>query len=75
MKNMNIRETRQALTQLDQLLAEEGEITITRRGGPIARIIQIDRKRSIPSHRDLRQSMLRIKQGSEKLVRKDRDGR
>ena len=75
MKNMSIRETRQALTQLDHLLAEEGEITITRRGGPIARIIQIDRKRAIPSHRDLRQSMPRIKQSSEKLIRKDRNSR
>lgn len=73
MKKLTIRETRQSLSQLDRLLAEEGELTITRRGGPIARIIQIDRIRPIPSHQDLRKLMSKMKEGSEKLIRKDRD--
>lgn len=75
MKKLTIRETRQSLSKLDHLLAEVGEITITRRGGPIARLIPIDRKIAIPSHQDLRKLMPRIKQGSERLIRKDRDGR
>jgi antitoxin (DNA-binding transcriptional repressor) of toxin-antitoxin stability system len=75
MKKLTIRETRQSLTRLDRLLAEEGEITVTRRGGPIARIIQIDRIKPIPSHQDLRKLTPKIKEGSEKLIRKDRDAR
>jgi antitoxin (DNA-binding transcriptional repressor) of toxin-antitoxin stability system len=74
-KKLTIRETRQCLTKLDLLLAEEGELTITRRGGPIARIIQIDRKRPIPSHQDLRKLTPKIKEASEKLIRRDRDSR
>ena len=75
MKTLSIRETRQALSQLDHLLAEEGEMIITRRGQPIARIVQIDKKRLIPSHRSLRESMPRLRKGSEKIVRADRDSR
>jgi hypothetical protein len=39
----------------------------------IARLIQIEGKRSIPSHRDLRKRMSLMRKGSEKLVREDRD--
>ena len=73
MKMLSIRETRQALSHLDRLLDEEGEVTITRRGQPIARIVQIDKKRLIPSHRSLRESMPQQRKGSEKIVREDRD--
>ena len=53
----------------------EGEVTITRRGEAIARMVQVGRKRPIPSHRDLREKMARMRIGSEKLVRQDRDAR
>ena len=76
MKKLTIREARQALSHLDRLLAVEGELTITRRGEPIARVVPVkERKRAIPSHRDLRSSMARMRKGSEKLVREDRDAR
>jgi len=75
MKTLNIRETRKALSQLDRLLDEEGELTITRRGEPIARIVHANGKRSMPSHRDLRESMPRFLKGSEKIVRADRNSR
>ena len=75
MKKLSIREVRQSLSRLDQLLALEGEVMITRRGEPIARVIPVDRKRSIPSHRNLRKSMPRMRKGSEHLIRKDRDER
>ena len=48
MKELSIREARQSLSHLDQLLELEGEVMITRRGEPIARVIPISRKRSIP---------------------------
>ena len=57
MKKLTIREIRQSLSHLDKLLAVEEEIMITRRGDPIARVVQVGRKRPIPSHRDLREGM------------------
>ena len=75
MKKLTIREARKSLTNLDRLLAAEGVLTITRRGEAIARMVQIGQKRPIPSHRDLREKMARMRRGSEKLVREDRDVR
>ena len=75
MKKLSIREARQSLSHLDRLLEIEGEVTITRRGDPIAKLVQVGRKRPIPSHRDLREGMQRMHKGSETLLRKDRDGR
>ena len=74
MKKLTIRESRQSLSHLDDLLREEGEITITRRGRPIGRLTAIARK-AIPSHRDLRMKMAPVKKGSQVLVREDREGR
>ena len=75
MKKLTIREARQALSHLDRLLAIEEEVMITRRGEPIARVVQIGRKRPIPSHRSLREAMPQIRKGSEKLVREIREER
>ena len=75
MKKLSIREARQSLSHLDQLLAIEEEVMITRRGDPIAKVVQVGRKRPIPSHRDLREGMQRIQKGSETVLRKDRDER
>jgi len=75
MKKLTIREARQALSQLDRILAVEGEVTITRRGETIARIIQIGKKRPIASHKGLRERMPRMRKSSEKLIREDRNGR
>lgn len=75
MKTLNIREARKSMTNIDKLLDMEGEITITRRGEPIARLSPMGRRRSIPSHRALRESLSRQKVASEKLVREDRNRR
>jgi antitoxin (DNA-binding transcriptional repressor) of toxin-antitoxin stability system len=75
MKKLSIREARQSLSHLDRLLAVEEEVMITRRGDPIARVVQVGRKRPIPSHRDLREGMQRMHKGSETILRKDRDER
>jgi antitoxin (DNA-binding transcriptional repressor) of toxin-antitoxin stability system len=75
MKKITIRQARQSLTHLDQLLADEGEVVITRRGQPIARLARIGRKRPIPSHRDLREAMRPMRRGSEEMIRQDRDAR
>jgi len=75
MKKLSIREARQSLSHLDRLLAVEEEVMITRRGDPIAKVVQVGRKRPIPSHRDLRDAMPQIRKGSEKLVREIREER
>ena len=75
MKKLCVREARQSLSHLDRLLAVEGEMVITRRGEAIARLAQINKKRPIPSHRDLRERMPLMQKGSERVIRKDRDRR
>jgi antitoxin (DNA-binding transcriptional repressor) of toxin-antitoxin stability system len=75
MKTLNIREARKSMTNIDKLLDMEGEITITRRGEPIARLSPVGPRKGIPSHRGLRESISRQKVQSETLVREDRDGR
>ena len=74
MKKLNVREIRSALPYLDRLLESEGELTITRRGADIARVTPVVR-RTIPSHRKLRESMPRMKKPSQVLIRADRDAR
>ena len=75
MKKLSIREMRQSLSHLDRLLESEGEVTITRRGEPIAQVVPVGKKRPMPSHRDLREGMPRMRKGSEEIVREDRDAR
>ncbi len=75
MRQINIREARRSLTHLERLLASEGEVTIMRRGKAVARVIPVAKNLAIPSHRDLRDKMPRLRKGSERLIRKDRDGR
>jgi prevent-host-death family protein len=72
---LSIRELRGALTTLEERLAREGEVVITRRGEPIARVLPVGRRRELPSHRELRASMQLLAVGSEHLVREDRDAR
>lgn len=75
MKALSVREARGALSHLDRLLEQEGEVVITRRGKSVARLVPLERKRPIPSHKGLREKMPRLGVGSEALVREDRDGR
>ena len=75
MKQINIREARESLSRLERLLEVEGEVMITRRGQAIARVTRIGTKRPIPSHRDLRETMLRLRRKSEAILREDRDAR
>jgi len=75
MKQINIREARESLSRLERLLEVEGEVMITRRGQAIARVTRIGTKRPIPSHRDLRETMSRLRRKSEAILRGDRDAR
>lgn len=75
MKSVSIREVRAELAQLDELLLREGEVVVTRRGRPIARLLPVRSQRAMPSHAELRSSMPRLRTGSERLVRTERDER
>ena len=75
MKSLSIREVRRQLAQLDELLSREGEVVVTRRGQPIARLLPLRSKRRMPSHADLRASMPQLKKGSERDIRTERDER
>jgi len=72
---LSIRELREALTRLEELLGRAGELTITRRGRPIARVLPVEHVRTAPSHRRLRASMPRLAVPSEDLVTEDREAR
>ena len=75
MKSLSIREVRRELAQLDELVSREGEVVVTRRGRPIARLLPLRSKRQMPSHADLRASMPRLRKGSEGHIRSERDER
>lgn len=78
MKIINIREIRQELGRLDDLLAREGEVILTRHGKPIARMLPIAPKSGtlrLPSLKWLRDKMVKQEIGTEVLIREDRDAR
>jgi antitoxin (DNA-binding transcriptional repressor) of toxin-antitoxin stability system len=71
---LNVREIRAALPKLEQVLREQGEVVIIKRGRPIARVLPMPAG-SMPSHADFRATMPRPRVGSEHYVRADRDER
>lgn len=75
MKSLSIREMRNSLGQLGSLVEESGELVVTRRGRPIARVLPVTPAKAKPSHADLRQKMPRLAIPSEVLVDADRGER
>ncbi len=75
MKTLTVREMRQALGRLDEIVAREGEIVVTRHGRPVARLLPARGRRALPSHADLRAKMPRLSIGSEIYVREERNSR
>jgi len=74
-RRISIREIRSALSHVEELLENEGEVILTRHGKPVARVLPIDMHRPIPSRRHLRQSMEPVPVQSEDLLRRERDER
>jgi antitoxin (DNA-binding transcriptional repressor) of toxin-antitoxin stability system len=74
MKTFSIREMREALGQLDQLVEQEGELIVTRRGRAIARVLPVKPQRMMPSNAEHRSRLPRLSPSAE-LVREDRDAR
>jgi antitoxin (DNA-binding transcriptional repressor) of toxin-antitoxin stability system len=74
MRTFSIREMREALGRLDQLVDQEGELIVTRRGRAIARVLPFGPQRSMPSHAEHRDRLPRLSP-SAGLIREDRDAR
>ncbi len=79
MRSVSVREVRALLPGLEEELARTGEIVLTRRGRPIARLTPVEgatasRPRR-PSHAEFRAGMPFQEIPSEVLIREDRDSR
>ena len=57
MKEQNIREMRANTGRLDEMGSEEGDLVISRRGQPIARILPMAAHRQFLEHADPRQQV------------------
>jgi len=75
MREVSVRELRTVLARLDDVLAGERELVVTRHGRAIARLLPMEGTGRMPSHADLRRRVARQRVGSETLVREDRDER
>lgn len=73
MRTMSIREVREALPKLDNLIACEGEVIITRRGRPIAKLVPLHGGKGMPSHADLRAAIKPLQRPSAELIREERE--
>ncbi len=75
MKELSIRDMRNALAHIDTLVNAAGELIITRHGTAIARILPIFGRQRRPDHRALHQLTKQLTLPSEKMIREDRDER
>jgi antitoxin (DNA-binding transcriptional repressor) of toxin-antitoxin stability system len=70
---MSIRELRDSLSSLGEIVEKDREILVTRHGRALAKLVAVTPCRSAPSHADLRASMPRQSVPSEDLIREDRE--
>ena len=75
MKKLSVREMRANIGRLDELVEEAGELVISRRGKPIARVLPVSRHRQRPDHADLRRRTALLTTPSAELIRAERDER
>lgn len=75
MTQLSVRAIRAELTRIDRLLALRGEVLLTRRGKPVARLLPVRQAARPASHADLRRRMKRLAVGSEFYLRAERDER
>ncbi|MCE5253759.1 MAG: type II toxin-antitoxin system Phd/YefM family antitoxin [Actinomycetia bacterium] len=73
MRTMSIRELRDSLSSIDEIVQSNGEVVLTRHGRALVKLVPLNAPRSTPSHADLRAGMPRMAVASEELVRADRD--
>lgn len=73
MRSMSIRELRDSLASLGEIVEEEREILVTRHGRVLAKLVAPGPPRQAPSHADLRAGMPYQAVPSEELVAQDRE--
>ncbi len=72
---ISIREMRNQLGRLDDLVAKEHELIITRHNKPVARVLPIKGVKTRPDHKVLRERLPCQETASEILQRLDREDR
>ena len=75
MNEVSVREMRALLAGIEERLRAEGEIVLTRRGRPIARILPLENENRRPSHARLRARLGRRLAPSAEILRAERDER
>ena len=75
MKTINVRELRNDMPRLREILAKEHELLLVSNGEPVARILPAPRKRNVPSLAAHRARMPMLDVPSEVLIREERDRR
>lgn len=75
MRHVSIREVRSLLPELEQALAAEGDLILTRHGKPIARVTGVSAPAIPLSTAGLRAQMKRVAVSSAVLIRQERDER
>ncbi len=73
MRSMSIRELRDSLASLGEIVEEEREILVTRHGRVLAKLVAPGPPRQAPIHSDLRAGMPYLTVPSEDLVSQDRE--
>jgi len=75
MKTINVRELRNGIPHLREILAKEHELLLVSNGEPVARILPAPKRRKVPSLASLRARMAMVEVPTEVLLREDRDRR
>lgn len=75
MNELSVRQMRAAIGRLDKLVAESGELIITRHGRPIARVLPITDSVTRPDHAELRKQTALLETSSATLIRQEREAR
>lgn len=70
---MSIRQLRDSLSSLGEIVERDREILITRHGRVLAKLVAPGPSRSAPSHSDLRAGMPYLSVPSEELIRQERE--
>lgn len=73
MREMTVRELREALSSIESLVEREQEIILTKHGHPLVKLVPLRGRVPVPSHADLRAAMRHMTVPSEKLLREERD--
>ncbi len=73
MREMSVRELRESLSSIGDIVEREQEVVLTRHGRPVAKLIPVKGGRAVPSHADLRGAMPRMRRPSQDLIREDRE--